>query len=218
MRPVFSDRMEYPIISCTQQVLAAVASQATLLYRPAAHPHNALTRRMLPPTAGPAHDHHSSDCRASFTALPFPRIARYRRHGDVHKHSIHFIAPRERLCLPRCNTAAVPAHGSHAAEARTLTGRGCGAVSRYRCKSELYAADLLLDVNSDIYPLEVAARYTMRLSLTLTTDVAMQKDEYDPVRPQLENHHVGGSLPSLPRSQDINPFPTPLGVAMCDGQ
>lgn len=57
------------------------------------------------------------------------------------------------------------------------------AVSRYRCKSELYAADLLLDVNSDIYPLEVLSRYTMRLSLTLTTDVAMQKDEYDPVPP-----------------------------------
>jgi hypothetical protein len=56
------------------------------------------------------------------------------------------------------------------------------AVSRYRCKSELYAADLLLDVNSDIYPLAVSNRYTIRLSMTLLPDVSMQKDEFDPVR------------------------------------
>lgn len=62
--------------------------------------------------------------------------------------------------------------------------QGAAAVSRYRCKSELYAADLLLDVNSDVYPLEVMSRYTMRLSLTITTDVAMQKEEYDPVCPK----------------------------------
>ena len=56
------------------------------------------------------------------------------------------------------------------------------AVTRYKCKSELYAADLTLDVNSSIYPLAVSGRYTMRMSMTLLPDVALQKDEYDAVR------------------------------------
>lgn len=56
------------------------------------------------------------------------------------------------------------------------------AVTRYKCKSELYAADLTLDVNSSIYPLSVSGRYTMRLSMTLLPDVSLQKDEYDAVR------------------------------------
>jgi RNA polymerase Rpb8 len=55
-------------------------------------------------------------------------------------------------------------------------------VSRYRCVSELYGADLVLDVNSDVYPLELAARYTMRVTQTLVADVAAQKEEYDSVR------------------------------------
>lgn len=56
------------------------------------------------------------------------------------------------------------------------------AVTRYKCKSELYIADLTLDVNSSIYPLSVSGRYTMRLSMTLLPDVSLQKDEYDAVR------------------------------------
>lgn len=55
-------------------------------------------------------------------------------------------------------------------------------MTRYKCKSELYAADLTLDVNSSIYPLYVSGRYTMRMSMTLLPDVALQKDEYDAVR------------------------------------
>jgi hypothetical protein len=54
-------------------------------------------------------------------------------------------------------------------------------VSRYKCKSELYGADLVLDVNSDIYPLHLNERYTMRITQTIMADVAAQKDEYDPV-------------------------------------
>jgi hypothetical protein len=61
-------------------------------------------------------------------------------------------------------------------------------VTRYKCKSELYAADLTLDVNSSIYPLHVSGRYTMRLSMTLLPDVSLQKDEYDSVRRHL--HHI----------------------------
>lgn len=64
------------------------------------------------------------------------------------------------------------------------------AVTRYKCKSELYAADLTLDVNSSIYPLSVSGRYTMRLSMTLLPDVSLQKDEYDAVR--MHTHHRCG--------------------------
>ena len=56
------------------------------------------------------------------------------------------------------------------------------AVSRYKCKSELYGADVIIDINSDIYPLELGQRYTLRITQTLVADVAAQKEEYDPVR------------------------------------
>lgn len=56
------------------------------------------------------------------------------------------------------------------------------AVSRYKCKSDLYGADLVLDVNADVYPLELGGRYTMKLTQTLVADVSAQKEEYDPVR------------------------------------
>ena len=55
-------------------------------------------------------------------------------------------------------------------------------MSRYKCKSELYGADLMLDVNSDIYPLELGQRYTLRITQTLVADVSAQKEDYDPVR------------------------------------
>ena len=42
----------------------------------------------------------------------------------------------------------------------------------------------MLDVNSDIYPLELGTRYTMRITQTLVADVSAQKEEYDPVRPR----------------------------------
>lgn len=55
-------------------------------------------------------------------------------------------------------------------------------MSRYRLKSELYGADLLLDVNIDLYPLELNERYTMLISQSLVTDQSQARDEYDPVR------------------------------------
>ena len=55
-------------------------------------------------------------------------------------------------------------------------------MSRYRCKSELYGADLLLDVNIDIYPLEVNERYAMVVTSSLLEDQSQQREEYDPVR------------------------------------
>ena len=57
-------------------------------------------------------------------------------------------------------------------------------MSRYKCKSELYGADLVLDVNCDLYPLELGARYTVRITQTLLADLSSQKDEFDPVRPR----------------------------------
>lgn len=61
-------------------------------------------------------------------------------------------------------------------------------MSRYRCKSELYGADLLLDVNIDLYPLELTERYTMLISKSLVADQAQAREAYDPVR---FSHHWG---------------------------
>lgn len=63
---------------------------------------------------------------------------------------------------------------------RNPDGKYFDKVSRYRCKSELYGADLLLDVNTDLYPLDLGERYTVVVTQSLLQDVSKQRDEFDP--------------------------------------
>eukprot|EP01025_Chloroclados_australasicus_P013047 TRINITY_DN16213_c2_g1_i1.p3 TRINITY_DN16213_c2_g1~~TRINITY_DN16213_c2_g1_i1.p3 ORF type:complete len:157 (-),score=14.95 TRINITY_DN16213_c2_g1_i1:279-749(-) len=53
-------------------------------------------------------------------------------------------------------------------------------VSRYVCKSDLYGADMQIDINSDIYPLQLHSRYAVLITQSLVPDIKMQLDEYDP--------------------------------------
>ncbi|KAK9833300.1 hypothetical protein WJX81_004500 [Elliptochloris bilobata] len=43
-------------------------------------------------------------------------------------------------------------------------------VSRFKCRSDLYEMDLLIDINVDVYPMEVGEKYSLALSSTLTLD------------------------------------------------
>ena len=55
-------------------------------------------------------------------------------------------------------------------------------MARYKCKSELYGADMLLDINSEVYRMELNTRYTIRVAQTIVPDVSKAKDSYDAVR------------------------------------
>jgi hypothetical protein len=59
----------------------------------------------------------------------------------------------------------------------------------------------MIDINSDIFPLEVNARYTIRITQTLVADLSAQKDEYDPVRPldlmSFCSDQANGSFPRM---------------------
>ena len=43
-------------------------------------------------------------------------------------------------------------------------------VSRIECRSENYETDLTLDVNVNIYPLEIGDKFSLALSSTLNSD------------------------------------------------
>ncbi len=54
---------------------------------------------------------------------------------------------------------AAPRRQVYPAHAAELTAfLGLRAVSRIKCKGDLYEMDLLLDVNTDLYPVEVRQR------------------------------------------------------------
>eukprot|EP00983_Pelagomonas_calceolata_P012790 409026-Pelagomonas_calceolata.AAC.5 len=55
------------------------------------------------------------------------------------------------------------------------------AVSRYQCRSDLYECDLTLDVNVDVYPLEVNAKYQVALANTLNADGTAGSTNFDAV-------------------------------------
>ena len=94
--------------------------------------------------------------------------------------ALQYERKAKELLLVPCSARQLPIVGTAPTSALQTA---CLAVSRYKCKSDLYGADLILDVNSDIYPLDLGGRYTMKITQTLVADVSAQKEEYDPVQP-----------------------------------
>mmetsp|Transcript_8004 Transcript_8004/g.13769 ORF Transcript_8004/g.13769 Transcript_8004/m.13769 type:complete len:153 (-) Transcript_8004:122-580(-) len=58
-------------------------------------------------------------------------------------------------------------------------------VSRYVCRSDVYECDLTLDVNTDVYPLEVGGKYNVLLASTLSLDGASGPAKYDAAFPTI---------------------------------
>lgn len=52
-------------------------------------------------------------------------------------------------------------------------------VARYVCKSDLFECDMTLDINTDVYPLEVSKKYQVALASTLNPDGTPSSDKYD---------------------------------------
>lgn len=58
----------------------------------------------------------------------------------------------------------------------------CGfAVSRIIGRSDLYEMDLILDVNTNVFPVEVGQKLQLCLATTLNLDGAPDTRQYDPV-------------------------------------
>eukprot|EP00818_Percolomonas_sp_WS_P008075 CAMPEP_0117442966 /NCGR_PEP_ID=MMETSP0759-20121206/4439_1 /TAXON_ID=63605 /ORGANISM="Percolomonas cosmopolitus, Strain WS" /LENGTH=155 /DNA_ID=CAMNT_0005234901 /DNA_START=48 /DNA_END=515 /DNA_ORIENTATION=+ len=73
-------------------------------------------------------------------------------------------------------------------------GKKFDKVSRIECKSENYEMDLVLDVNTDIYPIEVSDK----LTLALATSVDLNDNDMDPTVSALYDRKLGTSQkPSL---------------------
>eukprot|EP00899_Mesostigma_viride_P015092 jgi/Mesvir1/23584/Mv18275-RA.1 len=58
-------------------------------------------------------------------------------------------------------------------------GKKFDKVSRLKCRSEYYEMELLLDVNTSIYPVEVGDKFSLALSSTLRLDGAPDERVYD---------------------------------------
>lgn len=70
-------------------------------------------------------------------------------------------------------------------------GKRFDKVSRIRAHSDMYEMDLLLDINSDLYPVEVADKFSLALSTTLNRNNEDFPDYYDK---DLATKHGKGSL------------------------
>lgn len=64
---------------------------------------------------------------------------------------------------------------------RDPDGKKFDKVSRFRCRSQ-FEADLEIDINVDIYKLDVGTRFTLVLSPTLSLDGTPEEPSYDQVR------------------------------------
>ncbi|KAG1675645.1 hypothetical protein FOA52_002354 [Chlamydomonas sp. UWO 241] len=62
---------------------------------------------------------------------------------------------------------------------RDPDGKKFDRVSRYVCKSDLFECDMTLDVNVDVYPMEVGKKYKVALASTLNPDGTPSSDKYD---------------------------------------
>ncbi|KAL0046207.1 hypothetical protein WJX82_005581 [Trebouxia sp. C0006] len=60
-------------------------------------------------------------------------------------------------------------------------GKRFDKVSRIRAHSDMYEMDLLLDINSDLYPVDVADKFSLALSTTLHRNNEDFPDYYDKV-------------------------------------
>jgi len=54
-------------------------------------------------------------------------------------------------------------------------------VSRIYCRSESYEMDLVLDINSEIYPLDFNTKFTLVLARYLTNDGNPDEGSFDPI-------------------------------------
>lgn len=68
-------------------------------------------------------------------------------------------------------------------------GRKFDKVSRVVCRSDLYEMDLKLDVNVDIYPLEVGDKFSLAMNSSLATDGTADTGTFSP-----DKFKQGGSL------------------------
>ncbi|KAL6785442.1 RPB8 [Auxenochlorella protothecoides x Auxenochlorella symbiontica] len=62
-------------------------------------------------------------------------------------------------------------------------GKKFDKVSRIRARSDLFEMDMLLDVNVDIYPVDLGDKLALCLATTLNTDGTPSGASYDSVRP-----------------------------------
>lgn len=56
------------------------------------------------------------------------------------------------------------------------------AVSRIKCRSDLYEMDMILDVNVDVYPVDVGQKLSIMLASTLNLDGTPSPTTFDGVR------------------------------------
>lgn len=54
-------------------------------------------------------------------------------------------------------------------------------VSRLHCESESFKMDLILDVNTQIYPVELGEKFRLVLATTLREDGTPDDGEYNPI-------------------------------------
>jgi len=59
-------------------------------------------------------------------------------------------------------------------------GKKFDRVSRLHCESESFKMDLILDVNTQIYPVELADKFRMVIATSLREDGVPDDGEYDP--------------------------------------
>ncbi|KHJ42732.1 RNA polymerase Rpb8 [Trichuris suis] len=69
---------------------------------------------------------------------------------------------------------------THLAFQRVATRRGTLVVSRLFCDSESFKVSLILDVNTQLYPVKLDEKFRIMLSSTLREDGFPEEDEYDP--------------------------------------
>eukprot|EP01114_Cavostelium_apophysatum_P017097 TRINITY_DN499_c0_g1_i1.p1 TRINITY_DN499_c0_g1~~TRINITY_DN499_c0_g1_i1.p1 ORF type:complete len:146 (-),score=27.31 TRINITY_DN499_c0_g1_i1:21-458(-) len=61
-------------------------------------------------------------------------------------------------------------------------GKKFDRVSRIHCISENYEMELILDVNIDIYPVEINTKFSIALANTLNADGSPDEGHYDPTQ------------------------------------
>ena len=69
---------------------------------------------------------------------------------------------------------------------RDPDGKKFDKVSRFRCRSQ-FEADLDIDINVDIYNLEVGTRFTLVLAPTLSLDGTPEDANYDQVNARMND-------------------------------
>ena len=96
---------------------------------------------------------------------------------------------------------------------RDPDGKKFDKVSRFRCRSQ-FEADLDIDINVDIYNLEVGTRFTLVLAPTLSLDGTPEDANYDQVNARMNDrppplaHTLTASIENTVRSPHPPSVPT----------